>query len=571
MQQAHAFATLGCQDARDFQALRPGLPQDGVLGPETYAALVAALREHLAATLPSPAEYVCRIVAAATGAARRRLLRLRDSAVLTDAIYQPAVNPETPEVQAARNLAAEAAGKLRLSPAFQRLGAATQTAILRDLGTIRSVLNPAPASPARGTRSPLRWKRRTTCGAASLPAAANSRRAAEPAPATPPAAPRKAATETLAQRTGALIDEVDFPGFVAGLINGTFDAMVDASIRQMEAFADLVGAVAKNAEDFTRENVSANQARDWLAKQYPRDVVLDASSLDTGEPVLRVRSRGGEDEAPPSPDWLADFDLAGEELTDELLEEQLIPAARRRVGESRLQTLATMVLLGMNRIVVRDGSISARVRFRAAANGQDQCGLCGFAGSGRRDVGPARVGDLRHAHHDDLDGRRQRADRPEPQGGALRRSENQFCQRDAAARSLRRRSGRRAAATPRAAVERAAPSPPRPPAIPPAAGRAAAHRARARGAAGRPVSAAARRRSLSHAPPTRRHLDRARRSSVVPADERRSVAADHAASFIDVPIEIRLEQSGGRVGTARGPAAVALADRARGTAAGGCD
>ena len=89
VQQAHAFATLGCQDARGFQALRPGLPQDGVLGPETYAALVGALREHLAATLPSPAEYVCRIVAAATGAARRLLLRLRDSAVLTDAIYRP--------------------------------------------------------------------------------------------------------------------------------------------------------------------------------------------------------------------------------------------------------------------------------------------------------------------------------------------------------------------------------------------------------------------------------------------------------------------------------------------------
>ena len=156
-------------------------------------------------------------------------------------------------------------------------------------------------------------------------------------------------------------------GFVAGLINGTFDAMVDAAIRQMEAFADLVGAVAKNAEDFTRENVSANQARDWLAKQYPRDVLLDAASLDTGEPVLRVRSRGGEDDAPASPEWLADFDLAGEPLTDELLEQTLIPAARRRMGESRLQTLATMVLLGMNRIVVRDGSISANVRFRAAA------------------------------------------------------------------------------------------------------------------------------------------------------------------------------------------------------------
>jgi len=88
VQQAHAFQMLGYSDARDFQALRPELPQDGVLGPETYAALVDALRQHMAATLPSPPEYVCRLVAAVTGAARRRLLRLRDSPVLTDTVFK---------------------------------------------------------------------------------------------------------------------------------------------------------------------------------------------------------------------------------------------------------------------------------------------------------------------------------------------------------------------------------------------------------------------------------------------------------------------------------------------------
>jgi hypothetical protein len=64
---------------------------------------------------------------------------------------------------------------------------------------------------------------------------------------------------------------------------------------------------------------------------------------------------------------LADFGLDGEELTTELIEDQLVPQARRRLGNDRLQTLATMVLLGMNRVVVRDGSISAKLRFRAAA------------------------------------------------------------------------------------------------------------------------------------------------------------------------------------------------------------
>jgi len=42
----------------------------------------------MAATLPSPPEYVCRLVAAVTGAARRRLLRLRDSPVLTDTVFK---------------------------------------------------------------------------------------------------------------------------------------------------------------------------------------------------------------------------------------------------------------------------------------------------------------------------------------------------------------------------------------------------------------------------------------------------------------------------------------------------
>src|SRR5260370_40620982 len=42
--------------------------------------------------------------------------------------------------------------------------------------------------------------------------------------------------------------------------------------------------------------------------------------------------------------------------------------ARKRIGQSRLQTLATMVLLGMNRVVVRDGTISARIQIRAQAN-----------------------------------------------------------------------------------------------------------------------------------------------------------------------------------------------------------
>lgn len=177
---------------------------------------------------------------------------------------------------------------------------------------------------------------------------------------------REAATESLGRRAGALSDELDFPEFVASLVHGTFDAIVDSSIRQMESFADLVAAVAKPLDQFTQENVTPNQARDWLVEQYPRDLVMMRAD-EVFQVVPRPQTDVDTESEPSSPDWLADFGLQGEPLTPELIEDELLPKARERVARNRLQTLSTMVLLGMNRVVVRDGTIAARLRFRATA------------------------------------------------------------------------------------------------------------------------------------------------------------------------------------------------------------
>jgi hypothetical protein len=220
-----------------------------------------------------------------------------------------------------------------------------------------------PAAQSLGT--PLDFRH----GGASGGDAATGNPTGPPPPAgddaqTPATGPKKAATETLAKRAGALSDEIDFPDFVASLVHGTFDAIVDAAIRQMESYADLVSAVAKSVEQFTEDNVTPNQARDWLVQQYPQDLALDLS----GPPKVIPKPAQGEDaDQPRSPDWLREFQLEGEELTPELIEEQLVPRARSKVGQGRQQMLATMVLLGLNRVVVRDGTISARLRFRASA------------------------------------------------------------------------------------------------------------------------------------------------------------------------------------------------------------
>jgi hypothetical protein len=157
-----------------------------------------------------------------------------------------------------------------------------------------------------------------------------------------------------------LVDAVDFPGFVSGLIDGVFNAIVNASIKQMEAFAELVKNVSKSVDDFMKDNVSENQARDYLAEKYPDHLAIDTSG---GQPAVKKKADADESQMP---DFFADLGLPapmGGSVDDETIEEQIVPAARKRLAMDRQQMLATMVLMGVNRIVVTDGFIKANVIF----------------------------------------------------------------------------------------------------------------------------------------------------------------------------------------------------------------
>lgn len=225
-----------------------------------------------------------------------------------------------------------------------------------------------PAAASLGTPADFRGGLRGTQPATASPTNGDANAAVPAQEVSAPSGPRKQATETIAARAGALSDEIAFPAFVAGLVHGTFDAVVDSAIRQMESYASLVSAVAKPLEDFTRENVSENQAKDYLVQQYPKDLYL---SLE-GVPTVLPRPSEDKDnpDEPRTPEWLASFNVEGQELTPELIQDTLIPEAQKRLGRSRQQMLATMVLLGLNRVVVKDGSISAKLRFRADATDQ---------------------------------------------------------------------------------------------------------------------------------------------------------------------------------------------------------
>lgn len=172
------------------------------------------------------------------------------------------------------------------------------------------------------------------------------------------------ATGRVGEVARATLSAIDFPSFVASLIQGTFQSIVDASIRQMEAYAELVKNVAMTVDQFMVDNVSEGTARDYLADRYEGLLYTDAAS---NQPQLRVN----QDSAPEGelPSFFKELGFSsGQDIDDEALNTRVVPAARRMLAEQRQQTLATMVLMGINRILVDTGEITAKLVFHIDAS-----------------------------------------------------------------------------------------------------------------------------------------------------------------------------------------------------------
>lgn len=176
---------------------------------------------------------------------------------------------------------------------------------------------------------------------------------------------------------GELVKKVDFPQFVSGLIQNVFQAIVDASIQQMRAYGELLANVAKTVDQFARDNITENNARDWLADRFP-------DMLDVGSDATSSSFAEGDEAAPASPHLVVKAEdpstalktISAElglekplsDISDEAEERRLVMAARLQIARGRQQLLASMVVLGINRIVVTDGLIHAKVVFDMRAS-----------------------------------------------------------------------------------------------------------------------------------------------------------------------------------------------------------
>jgi hypothetical protein len=153
-----------------------------------------------------------------------------------------------------------------------------------------------------------------------------------------------------------LVGAVDFPEFVSGLVKGVFNAVVDASIQQMQAYADMLAAVAKSVDQFANENISEAQARQHVAAQNPQLVQVENGRLT-------MRDSEGDTAA-----LAQTYRLSSVDLSDDSSELALVNAAKLELARQRQQLLSTMVLMGINRIVVTNGRINAKVVFDITAS-----------------------------------------------------------------------------------------------------------------------------------------------------------------------------------------------------------
>ncbi|NEO47174.1 MAG: hypothetical protein F6K55_24840 [Moorea sp. SIO4A3] len=188
------------------------------------------------------------------------------------------------------------------------------------------------------------------------------------------------------------VQELGFTEFTAGLINSTFDAIMGATIKQMEAYRELVANLAKTLAQFQAENVSDAHITDHLAQHYPDGqggtVVRPNYTFKTipanpntgtqekaGNHLLREVAQALEAETINLTNPLT---LTIQENQERFFTSQ-VQEIRSKIGELLatnmiIEHLRAIAREGMARIVVTDGEILSKLTFNVTATEQQTTG-----------------------------------------------------------------------------------------------------------------------------------------------------------------------------------------------------
>jgi len=205
-------------------------------------------------------------------------------------------------------------------------------------------------------------------------------------------------TSTLdnAMNVASRVQEIGFVEFTAGLINGTFDAIVGATLKQMEAYSTLVADLSKSIQQFQTENVTDAQITEYLAQRYPdgeggtvvrTTYVFKPTDANAAEGISSktanqqlqevVESLIAETQSLKENQRLTRTSLGinkDSNLTQFTTEQvkKIRDAIAATLATNMIEQLRQMARDGLARIVVTDGEIMTKLTFKVTATTQQQ-------------------------------------------------------------------------------------------------------------------------------------------------------------------------------------------------------
>lgn len=163
------------------------------------------------------------------------------------------------------------------------------------------------------------------------------------------------------------LPEVGFPEFTAALINSTFDALISANIRQMEAYSQLVKTLAFSLSDYinnTRDTITGEEILDFLERILPdaKNKVAVTKSLTAADAALLKKELTLPAEIDTSK---VQQPVIGAGIIDDTIFKNILAAVANRIAASKYSLLQEMVRQGILRLVVENGVIETRMTFSA--------------------------------------------------------------------------------------------------------------------------------------------------------------------------------------------------------------
>jgi hypothetical protein len=183
------------------------------------------------------------------------------------------------------------------------------------------------------------------------------------------------------------VQNLGFVEFTAGLVTGTFDAVIGATIKQMEAYAALVADLAKTLAQFQAENVSDAQINAHLANRYPdgsggtavrEDFELGNAKLQEMVEALIQETSTLTDAAVRltrnGADGTANLNLSAADTAALKFTGPQVALIRTSIGRklatTMMEHLRAMAREGMARIEITDGRIESGLTFNVSATDQ---------------------------------------------------------------------------------------------------------------------------------------------------------------------------------------------------------